>query len=95
METLYRLFCTQAGLQKPPNLPKALVYPVALGLELAATLLRRKKPPLLTRGRVNMFYDSIAYCTEKARRELGFFAQVPLEEGIARTVRWYREQGFL
>jgi nucleoside-diphosphate-sugar epimerase len=29
--------------------------------------------------------------TEKARRELGFEAQVPLEEGLRRTVEWTRE----
>ncbi|MDR3212664.1 MAG: NAD-dependent epimerase/dehydratase family protein [Azoarcus sp.] len=95
MDTLYRLFCAHAGLQKPPNLPKALVYPVAFLLELAAMLLRRGHPPLLTRSRVNMFYDSIAYCTEKARRELGFTPHVTLEEGIAKTVHWYQEKGLL
>lgn len=29
---------------------------------------------------------------EKARRELGFNPQTSLEEGIRRTIRWYREQ---
>jgi UDP-glucose 4-epimerase len=29
--------------------------------------------------------------TEKARRELGFGAQVPLEDGLARTIDWMRE----
>jgi UDP-glucose 4-epimerase len=30
--------------------------------------------------------------TEKARRMLGFEAQVPLEEGLSRLVAWWREQ---
>jgi nucleoside-diphosphate-sugar epimerase len=95
METLFRLFCTEAGLKKPRNLPKALMYPLVFMCELLATVTRRKTPPLLTRGRVNMFYDSIAYATDKAAREFGFSAQMPLEEGVARTVRWYRKEGWL
>jgi nucleoside-diphosphate-sugar epimerase len=95
METLYRLFCAAAGFKKPRNLPKPLVYPLAFLCELFATLVRRQNPPLLTRGRVNMFYDSIAYETGKAARELGFTASTPLEDGIARTVGWYREKGLL
>jgi nucleoside-diphosphate-sugar epimerase len=95
MDAIFRLLCAEAGLKKPPNLPKALVYPLAFACELLATLARRKTPPLLTRSRVNMFYDSIAYSTGKAARELGFSAPTPLEEGIARTVQWYRKEGWL
>jgi dihydroflavonol-4-reductase len=31
----------------------------------------------------------------KARREIGFEQNIPLEEGIADTVAWYRQQGWL
>lgn len=33
--------------------------------------------------------------TSKARRDFGFEAEVPLEEGIRRTVKWYAEEGWL
>jgi nucleoside-diphosphate-sugar epimerase len=95
MESIFRLLCAEAGLKKPRNLPKTLVYPLAFICELLATLTRRKTPPLLTRSRVNLFYDSIAYATGKAARELEFSAPTPLEEGIARSVRWYKEEGWL
>lgn len=95
MDDFYRLFCEAAGLRKPPNLPKALLYPAALAMELAATLRKKEEPPLLTRGRLNMFYDSIAYSTEKARRELGFTCSYSMQEAMKRTVRWYRENGYL
>lgn len=95
METLYQLFCREAGLKKPRNLPKILTYPAAFWLELAGTVLRRKEAPLLTRGRVNMFYDSIHYSTEKIRKELGFTCDHTLEQGAAKTIRWYQEHKYL
>ena len=95
METLFHLLCAEAGLKKPPNLPKVLVYPIAFACELLASVTRRENPPLLTRSRVNMFHDSIVYATGKAARELGFCVQTPLQEGIARTVRWYKKEGWL
>lgn len=32
---------------------------------------------------------------EKAQRELGFKAQVPLDEAIARALRWFRQNGYV
>ena len=42
-----------------------------------------------------MFYDSISYSTLKARRELGFEADMPLREGIEKTVHWYKANGHI
>jgi nucleoside-diphosphate-sugar epimerase len=95
MDTLFRLLCAEAGLKKPPSLPKAIVYPLAFASEWLASVTRRKNPPTLTRSRVNLFHDSIVYATGRAARELGFCAPTPLQEGIARTVRWYRQEGWL
>jgi len=95
MHRIYGVFCRETGLQPPRYLPKWCLYPVALGLELAYTLVRSSSPPLLTRGRLNMFYDSIQYSTEKARRVLGFKCEHTLEEGIGRTVAWYRDNHYL
>ena len=36
-----------------------------------------------------------AVSTEKAARDFGFRAQVPLEEGIRRSVEWYKKEGWL
>ena len=95
MDRIYGLFCSEAGLKKPRNLPKALTYPVALFMEILYTLVNSSKPPLLTRGRVNMFYDNQEFSVEKARQILEFRNSFSLEEGIKRTVLWYKEQGLI
>jgi nucleoside-diphosphate-sugar epimerase len=49
----------------------------------------------LTRGRVEFMTASRAYCGCRARDELGFIAQIGLQEGMDNTVAWYRKHGFL
>lgn len=95
MDQIYTLFCAAAGLKKPANAPKWLFYPLGFFMELWHTVFRIKTVPLLTRGRVNMFYDSIAYDTKKAYQELGFTCDFGLKKGIKQTVKWYQENGYL
>ncbi|KUO73347.1 MAG: NAD-dependent epimerase [Clostridia bacterium BRH_c25] len=95
MDEIYRLFCREAGFKKPLRLPKYMVYPFGFLLELLYTVFHAKTPPVLTRGRVNMFYDNIEYSTRKARESLGFACEYSLEAGIARTIKWYKEQNLL
>ncbi|MCK5838655.1 MAG: SDR family NAD(P)-dependent oxidoreductase [Bacteroidales bacterium] len=90
MERIYTLFCNEMSVKKPANIPRYLIYPFALLLELMAALFQSKKPPLLTRARLNMLYDNIEYSTVKASRQLGFENEYSLEEGIKNTVRWYK-----
>lgn len=52
------------------------------------------EPPLYPR-RVEFFGKSRAFSIEKARRLLGYEPRVDLEEGLARTAQWYREQRLL
>lgn len=92
MDDIYTAFCREANIKKPLNVPKCLVYPLGLIMELVYTVLGLKSAPLLTRGRVNMFYDNIEYSTGRAREWLGFTSTYSLEAGIRKTVRWYREQ---
>ncbi len=51
--------------------------------------------PILTRSRVMMMADNFGYSIAKARDELGYAPQTDLREGIAMTVRSYREAGLL
>ena len=95
MHEIYWKFCQEAGLEMPHNIMKLLIYPVAFIIELYATITRSKKAPLLTRGRVNMFYDNIEYSIEKAQKILGFQPEVTLDDGIKRTVKWYKDNGYL
>ncbi len=95
MDRIYSLFCKAAGLTKPRLLPKGIAYPLGFILELAYTFIGAKEPPVLTRGRVNMFYDNIEYSTKKAAEILGFTNRCSLEDGIKKTVAWYKSHNFL
>jgi len=95
MHRIFELFCRAAGLEPPRLLPKWSVYPLGVGLELLHTLARSSRPPPLTRARVNMFYDTIQYSTDKARRLLGFACDHTLEQGIRQTVAWYKRNHYL
>jgi dihydroflavonol-4-reductase len=52
------------------------------------------EPPLYRR-RVDFFTKSRAFDISRARAELGFTPRVGLDEGIRRTLAWYREHGWL
>ncbi len=92
MDKIFSLFCREAGLKKPKNLHKFIAYPIGFLWELLYTILYMKNPPLLARNRVNLFYDNIEYSTLKAKILLEFTNLYSLEEGIKKTVVWYKEQ---
>ena len=52
------------------------------------------EPPLYRR-RVDFFTKSRAFDIARARAELGYAPAVSLEEGIRRTLSWYRERGWI
>jgi nucleoside-diphosphate-sugar epimerase len=52
------------------------------------------EPPLYRR-RVDFYTKSRAFDITRARHELTYEPRVGLDEGIARTLRWYREHGWL
>jgi nucleoside-diphosphate-sugar epimerase len=95
MDEMYSLFCRELGVKKPVNLPRTLTYPIGFLLELFYTLFNIKTPPLLSRGRVDLLYNNIEYSTEKALNMLSFTNEYTLEEGIKRTVKWYKDNKYL
>lgn len=95
MYEIYSMFCKSANLKPPKLIPKCLIYPIGFWMELIATVLSRKTPPPLTRSRVNMMYDNIEYSVAKAKEMLGFEAKTSLQDGIERTVEWYKQKGLL
>ena len=52
------------------------------------------EPPLFRR-RVDWFRQNRAFSIDKAKTRLGYVPQVGLADGLARTWRWYRDQGYL
>ncbi len=51
-------------------------------------------PPLFRR-RVDWYRQVRAFSIAKARRELGYRPAVAIDEGLGRTYRWYRDNGYL
>jgi len=76
-------------------IPKPSVYPLAFTMELAATLIRARRSPMLTRAKVNIFYDNIEYSSEKARNMLKYQPDYTLEESVRKTVAWYIDNHLL
>ncbi len=80
---------------RPPwlRLPRTVAWLVAAGLEGVARLMGQE--PLLSRTGVDFFSQSRSFSWQKARRELNYVPQLGLADGVARTVAWYRERGWL
>ena len=51
--------------------------------------------PPIHRRRVDFWVKNRSFSIDKARRLLGYEPRVDVVEGIARTARWYRENGWL
>ena len=72
------------GTSKPRrSFPFFVVYAVACLIEAEARLLRRQKPPSLTRYGVRLLSSDCVYNNRKAERELGYRPRVTLAEGLA------------
>lgn len=75
------------------SLPLFPVKVAAWKLETAFKLVGKEAP--LTRGKLAFFIHPKPLSIGKASRELGFTPQTDFKAGIAETVRWYRENGWL
>jgi nucleoside-diphosphate-sugar epimerase len=94
LNELVRRIASAAGV-RPPSLHLP-VWPVWLaGAACEAVCVPFGVEPPLYRRRVDFFTKSRAFDIARARAELGFAPQVGLDEGIRRTLAWYREQGWL
>lgn len=54
-----------------------------------------KISPPLFRRRVDWYRQVRAFSIDKAKKELGYRPAVGIEEGLARTYHWYRDNGYL
>ncbi|NOY05919.1 MAG: NAD-dependent epimerase/dehydratase family protein [Chlorobi bacterium] len=74
--------------------PHAVVYAIAFVAELFSYF--RKQPATLNLEKARDLVQSYWTCdTAKASRDLGYHQAVSIEEGVEKTVRWYREQGWI
>jgi dihydroflavonol-4-reductase len=79
----------------PPFLkfPYWLFYGAAVACEMLCVPFGIEPP--LHRRRVRFYRNNRAFDISKARKMLGYAPQVSLEDGMRRTVSWYRENGYL
>lgn len=76
------------------TLPTWIAPVLAVGGEAISMLTR--KPPLLGFDKIRELKQPGWMCSsKKITEQLGFKCEISLEEGMARTAAWYREQGWL
>jgi nucleoside-diphosphate-sugar epimerase len=90
-----QIYCKHLGVDMPTSLPEVFFQPLGFILEAIYKLFRIKKSPILTRARAKMFYCNNIYNISKAKQELNFVSSTSLQEGIKKTVRWWKQNGFL
>ncbi len=94
LNELVRRIAVAAGVRPPSR--RFPVWPVWLaGAACEALCVPLGIEPPLYRRRVDFFTKSRAFTIDRARAELGYAPKVGLDEGIRRTLAWYREQGWL
>jgi nucleoside-diphosphate-sugar epimerase len=78
---------------KIPHLP---LRPLMLAGQVCEKVCKplKIKPPIFPR-RVDWYRQNRAFKIDKAKRDLGYRPAVDIDEGLARTARWYRQEGFL
>jgi nucleoside-diphosphate-sugar epimerase len=76
------------------SLPKPFVFFVGMVIGAAGSL--RGTVPLINRDKANELVQDYWVCSpEQAEIDLGFTAETTLEEGVAKTIAWYRSKGWL
>lgn len=75
------------------KMPQTVAYAGAAVLETAGAVANFTPP--LSRNGVAFFSESRHFSTARAKEELGFQARVDIQEGVAKTIAWYRATGRL
>lgn len=94
LNELVRIVASVAGV--PPPRVRLPVWPFRAAAALCEAVCAPfgVEPPLYRR-RVEFYTKSRAFDISRARREIGYAPEVGLREGIARTLDWYRAQGWI
>jgi nucleoside-diphosphate-sugar epimerase len=78
---------------RPRRVPRLVLRAAAL---LGECSWRIGFEPVLDRARLaELGAEGFVCAVDRARDLIGFTAAVPLQEGVERTARWYRNQGWV
>ena len=76
------------------RVPRWAAYAAGFGAEMWSQVTRR--PGIISREKITEAACTAWVCDAgRAARELGFEAKTPLETGLAETLAWYKEAGWL
>lgn len=88
---LFTLFADKLGIPvKVKSIPKLLLYPIAFTIDLVYMTLLRNKMPIISTYIVNTATHNIHFTAAKAVNQIGYTPQVKLNQGLQKTVEWYR-----
>lgn len=94
LNELFALIAREAGV--PPPRIRLPAKPVQwLGSLCEAVFIPLHIEPPLYRRRVDFFTKSRSFCSDKARRMLGYEPKIGNAEGVRRTLQWYRSEGLI
>ncbi len=93
-DEMARAVASACGVGSPRlKLPKWPTMAAAFVLEKIFAMV--KKEAFLNRGKLSFFLDPKAMSSSRAKNELGYGPQMGFHRGIALTVDWYRNNGWL
>ena len=75
------------------SIPVPVLMAIARGVEVFGRVTNRAV--MLTTEKANMLLQHWVCSSEETRKALGWEPQVPWQDGLERTVKWYRENGWL
>ena len=73
------------------KLPRAAIYPIAFGMEIAARLTGWE--PMVTIDALRMSKKKMYFSTAKAEGDLGYSSR-PARQAIADAIAWFKAQGY-
>jgi nucleoside-diphosphate-sugar epimerase len=89
---MMEIICAETGYPMPTrHVPTWLVRVLCPVVEGIWWLKRSKEPPLVNKFRLKFMATPLSYRIDKARRRLGYEPLVHTEEGLRRTLAWFRE----
>lgn len=83
----------ELGVREPLHVPFILGQIGAIIMEKAAEIIPFSPP--LTQARLKFFTENRSFVIDKARKKLGYKPKYSFQEGVKKTVGWYKENGHL
>jgi nucleoside-diphosphate-sugar epimerase len=93
MNEIIGAIAKELEVRTPSHIPIWLANIAGFSFEIISKILKFSPP--LSRSRVKTLTHNHVYDISKAKRELGYEPKIDLEEGVRRTVEWYKENGLL